>query len=196
GNLLVRIWRGAGAGNLPAYSTTVFLLRYLRECPAGAPTAWTPPRLWVPLPAPAGPRARVVGQHEPWRIRRVPRGLFCPARIIFLDNCTYVQYSCCYVLSPPYPRCCPEGARIAPAVATYEPRDPSRTVLYTVIAHHLETFLASLDADPDATGLPAYVERAFYDYLTLQRHLTHGLSYMLLRDVVIAHFSRPPWSPI
>jgi hypothetical protein len=34
-----------------------------------------------------------------------------------------------------------------------------------VIADHLETFLASLDADPDATGLPAYVEREFYDYL-------------------------------
>jgi hypothetical protein len=38
-------------------------------------------------------------------------------------------------------------------------------VLYNVIAEHLETFLASLDADPDATGLPAYVEREFYDYL-------------------------------
>jgi hypothetical protein len=58
-----------------------------------------------------------------------------------------------------------EGARMAPAVATYEPRDPSRTVLYTVIADHLETFLASLDADPEATGLPAYVEREFYDFL-------------------------------
>ena len=33
-------------------------------------------------------------------------------------------------------------------------------------------------------------------HLTLQRHLTHGLSYMPLRDVVIAHFSRPPWGPI
>ena len=54
---------------------------------------------------------------------------------------------------------------MAPAVATYEPRDPSRTVLYTMIADHLETFLASLDADHDATGLPAYVEREFYDYL-------------------------------
>ncbi len=54
---------------------------------------------------------------------------------------------------------------MAPAVATYEPRDPSRTVLYTVIADHLETFLASLDADPDATGLPAYVQREFYAYL-------------------------------
>jgi hypothetical protein len=47
---------------------------------------------------------------------------------------------------------------MAPAVATYEPRDPSRTVLYKVIADHLETFLA---ADPDAKGLPAYVQRAF-----------------------------------
>jgi hypothetical protein len=54
---------------------------------------------------------------------------------------------------------------MAPAVATYEPRDPSRTVLSTVIADHLETFLASLDADPDTTGLPAYVQREFYAYL-------------------------------
>ena len=54
---------------------------------------------------------------------------------------------------------------MAPAVATYEPRDPSCTVLYTVIAEHLETFLASLDADPAAKGLPAYVQREFYDYL-------------------------------
>jgi hypothetical protein len=54
---------------------------------------------------------------------------------------------------------------MAPAVATYTPRDPSGTVLYHVIAEHLETFLASLADDPDATGLPAYVEREFYDYL-------------------------------
>jgi hypothetical protein len=57
------------------------------------------------------------------------------------------------------------GARMAPAVATYAPRDPSSTVLYHVIAEHLETFLASLHDDPEATGLPAYVEREFYDYL-------------------------------
>ena len=50
---------------------------------------------------------------------------------------------------------------MAPAVATYEPRDPSRTVLYHVIADHLETLLASLDADPEATGLPAYVQLTF-----------------------------------
>jgi hypothetical protein len=36
---------------------------------------------------------------------------------------------------------------------------------YTVIAEHLETFLASCHDDPEATGFPAYVEREFYDYL-------------------------------
>ena len=56
------------------------------------------------------------------------------------------------------------GALLAPAVATYEPREPSRPVLYKVIAEHLETLLASLDDDPDAKGLPAYVQREFYDY--------------------------------
>src|SRR5947209_368156 len=54
---------------------------------------------------------------------------------------------------------------MAPAVATYAPRDPSQTVLYHVIAEHLETFLASCHDDPDGSGLPAYVEREFYDYL-------------------------------
>jgi hypothetical protein len=38
-------------------------------------------------------------------------------------------------------------------------------VLYHVIAEHLETFLASLHDDPEATGFPAYVAREFYDYL-------------------------------
>ena len=42
-------------------------------------------------------------------------------------------------------------------MAPYEPRTPSRTVLYKVIAVYLETFLALLDDDPEATGLPAYV---------------------------------------
>jgi hypothetical protein len=54
---------------------------------------------------------------------------------------------------------------MAPAVATYAPRDPSGTVLYHVIAEHLETFLASLADDPEATGVPAYVQQEFYDYL-------------------------------
>ena len=54
---------------------------------------------------------------------------------------------------------------LAPAPSSYIPRDPSQTILYHVVADHLETFLASLDADSDAKGLPAYVQREFYDYL-------------------------------
>jgi hypothetical protein len=54
---------------------------------------------------------------------------------------------------------------MAPAIATYTPRDPSQTVLYTVIAEPLETFLASCDDDPNTTGFPTYVRREFYDYL-------------------------------
>jgi len=57
------------------------------------------------------------------------------------------------------------GALRAPAMATYEPRAPSRTVLYKVIAVYLETFLALLDDDPEVTDLPAYVRREFYDHL-------------------------------
>ena len=48
---------------------------------------------------------------------------------------------------------------MAPAVPTYAPRDPSRMVLYHVVAEHLETFLASLADDPETTGFPAYVHR-------------------------------------
>jgi hypothetical protein len=47
----------------------------------------------------------------------------------------------------------------------YVPRDPSTTVLYHVVADHLETFLASLDADTDAKGLPPMCQRELYDYL-------------------------------
>jgi hypothetical protein len=54
---------------------------------------------------------------------------------------------------------------MTPTAVTYEPRDPSQTVLYNVIAEHLETFLASLHDDPTTKGLPAYVEREFCDYL-------------------------------
>jgi len=54
---------------------------------------------------------------------------------------------------------------LQPAPSSYVPRDPSTTVLYHVIADYLETFLASLDADLDAKGLPAYIQREFYDYL-------------------------------
>jgi hypothetical protein len=48
---------------------------------------------------------------------------------------------------------------------TYQPRDPSDTVLYRVIADHLETFLAGIDADPTGKGLPSYVREEFDAYL-------------------------------
>ena len=42
----------------------------------------------------------------------------------------------------------------------------------------------------------AVIEAAFFlllpNQISLQRHLTHGLSYLPLRDVVIAHCSHPP----
>jgi Putative transposase/Transposase zinc-binding domain len=47
----------------------------------------------------------------------------------------------------------------------YQPRDPSATVLYRVVANHLETFLATLAADPTAKGLPDYVTEEFDAYL-------------------------------
>jgi hypothetical protein len=47
----------------------------------------------------------------------------------------------------------------------YQPRDPSGTVLYQVVASHLETFLATLAADPTAKGLPPYVTEEFHAYL-------------------------------
>ena len=54
---------------------------------------------------------------------------------------------------------------LAASPPAYVPRDPSTTVLYHVVTDHLETFLASLDADTDAKGLPAYMQRELYDYL-------------------------------
>ena len=53
---------------------------------------------------------------------------------------------------------------MAPAVPTSAPRTPSGTVLYHVVAEHLETLLVSLADDPEATGFPASVPRKFYDY--------------------------------
>jgi hypothetical protein len=52
GNLLVRIWRGAGVGNLPAYSTTAFSTDCVRPPHATLPAdarAWGRPA----RPAPA-----------------------------------------------------------------------------------------------------------------------------------------------
>ena len=55
----------------------------------------------------------------------------------------------------------------------YVPRDPRQTVLSHMVADHLETLLASLDADPHAQGLPAYVHREFDDSVQCGM-LAHG----------------------
>ena len=57
----------------------------------------------------------------------------------------------------------------------YQPRDPSGTILYQVIADHLETFLATLAADPTAKGLSDYVVEELYAYLQCGI-LVHGFS--------------------
>jgi hypothetical protein len=62
-------------------------------------------------------------------------------------------------------------------MAPYAPRASSRTGLYQVIAAYLETFLALRDDDPEATGLPAYVRREFYDYLPYGI-LAHGFLWL------------------
>ena len=56
----------------------------------------------------------------------------------------------------------------------YQPREPSETVLYQVIAAHLETFVATVAADPTTRGLPDYVVEELYAYLQCGI-LAHGL---------------------
>jgi hypothetical protein len=46
----------------------------------------------------------------------------------------------------------------------YIPRKPEETVLYQVLAEHLETFLAS--QQDRERPVPRFVEREFRDYLT------------------------------
>ena len=54
----------------------------------------------------------------------------------------------------------------APLGATYRRREPERTILYSVVQDHLQTFLAGARAEnPDGHGLPSFVEREFTRYL-------------------------------
>jgi hypothetical protein len=63
-----------------------------------------------------------------------------------------------------------------------------------MLADHLETFFASLDANPTAKGLPAYIQRAFYDYVPCGI-LTHGFLRKLSRPALCAScYSILPWS--
>ena len=55
------------------------------------------------------------------------------------------------------------GAACAP-LAAYRRREPEKTVLYTIVRDHLETFLEDARRR-DGDGYPAFLEREFRRYL-------------------------------
>jgi hypothetical protein len=60
--------------------------------------------------------------------------------------------------------------------AVYRRRDPTATPLYSLVQHHLETFLAdATSADPDGDGVPQWVEDDFRGYLRCGI-LAHGFA--------------------
>ncbi|MCA1563571.1 MAG: transposase zinc-binding domain-containing protein [Acidobacteria bacterium] len=48
---------------------------------------------------------------------------------------------------------------------TYEPRDPTSTLLYGIVRDHFETFRAHAAALREGEGLPRFVEQDFRDFL-------------------------------
>lgn len=79
------------------------------------------------------------------------------------------------------------------ATPIYQPRDPGGTLLYNVVAEYLETFLASIDADPTAQGLPSYVRDELHAYLKCGI-LAHGflrLSCDTCSHKMLLAFKRP-----
>jgi hypothetical protein len=62
---------------------------------------------------------------------------------------------------------------VAPATASYQPRATEQGVLHAVIRRHLERFLAEASGCGAGTGLPAFVEREFLQFLTCGV-LAHG----------------------
>jgi hypothetical protein len=50
-------------------------------------------------------------------------------------------------------------------VHDYARREPENSVLYRVLAEHLEGFLSRVDADPGRAGLPRFVVRELRAYL-------------------------------
>jgi DNA-directed RNA polymerase subunit RPC12/RpoP len=58
----------------------------------------------------------------------------------------------------------------------YRPRRPQRTVLYSVVQHHFETWLAlQREDDPWQERVPGFVERDFRKYLACGI-LAHGFA--------------------
>ena len=69
----------------------------------------------------------------------------------------------------------PVAPRSAPGRPTYRRRRPETTALYRIVQTHLATFLARLDADPDATRWPAFVVRELDAFLRCGI-LAHGFA--------------------
>ena len=63
----------------------------------------------------------------------------------------------------------------------YQPRDAERAVLYRVIDEHLEAFLETARCHADGSGLPAFVEQEFRDFLTCGV-LAHGFARLRCTD--------------
>jgi hypothetical protein len=62
-----------------------------------------------------------------------------------------------------------EDSRLEPASAnhfTYEPRDPSSSVIHRAVKMHLETFLQEAAGGPDGHGLPRFIEKEFRGVLS------------------------------
>jgi hypothetical protein len=55
--------------------------------------------------------------------------------------------------------------RVAQLSTTYEPGDPTTTVLYGIVRDHFETVRAQAASLRDGDGLPRFVEQEFRDFL-------------------------------
>ena len=67
------------------------------------------------------------------------------------------------------------------SAADYRPGDAERSVLYRVIAEHLDAFLDAAVDHADGSRLPTFVEQEFRDFLTCGV-LTAGFARLRCRD--------------
>lgn len=60
----------------------------------------------------------------------------------------------------------PRQLSFAESLQSYPSRNPAGTILYKVVQENLETFIQETDSNPNCKGLPEYVKREFYEYLS------------------------------
>jgi tetratricopeptide (TPR) repeat protein len=77
-----------------------------------------------------------------------------------------------------------------PCCAPYEPRAPSRTALYKVIAEHLETLLASLDAERLLGDIAAHRDPREHESANASYRQALGLVEELGMRPLVAHCYR------